>query len=260
MVRPLTEQDVPVLKDFAVQKPEANTFLIGNMEHFDMSADFLAFWGDFEYGKLVGVLMRYYRNFYISYLDALPDLESFTAIIKHYPGGPQSISSDNAVIDAVAPCFIGGKIERATLCRLEKQATFFAETQSNIRSAVPEDAERIFALIQTIDEFGTFSTQLIRNTLESRSGRIYYAENDIGDIISVAQTAAENSVSAMIIGVCTDKRYRRQGLMRQVMTRLCADMQKTGKVICLFFSNPNAGKMYIELGFRPVGSWTMMKF
>ncbi len=260
MIRKLTTQDEALLKTFACEKPEINTFLIGDIEHFGVSADFLEFWGDFHEDRLTGVLMRFYHNFNIYYSKADADPHPFVDVIKCHSESPQCISAENEVADAFSPFFEGVKVERSVLCRLSESAVLNVPGTTDIQIAKPKDAARIFTLIQTIEEFASFSRDQIEKTLASGAGRIYYIENESGEVISVAQTAAENSVSAMIVGVCTDKRYRRQGMMRRVMTKLCADMQKMDKKICLFYSNPDAGRTYLSLGFEPIGTWTMLKF
>jgi hypothetical protein len=96
-------------------------------------------------------------------------------------------------------------------------------------------------------------------TLEDGSTRRYIAED--GDkIICTAASTAESSDMAMIIGVATHKDYRNRGLASAVVSKLCSDLLSEGKTPCLFYDNPNAGKIYNRLGFKVIGKWKMLRF
>ncbi len=77
---------------------------------------------------------------------------------------------------------------------------------------------------------------------------------------SVAQTTAENSMSAMVVGVATLKEYRKKGLMSKCLSKLCYDLLNEGKTLCLFYDNPKAGRIYHALGFETLDKWSMVNF
>jgi len=76
-------------------------------------------------------------------------------------------------------------------------------------------------------------------------------------VVSSASSAAENSRSAMIIGVCTAKEYRDQGFATKCMVHLCRRLLEEGKVVCLFYDNPAAGRIYKRFGFHDISRWAM---
>lgn len=128
-----------------------------------------------------------------------------------------------------------------------------------IKAASVHDVEAICSLTDTIEEFQSSregSRTNLHKTLESGTGRTYYIERD-GQVIVTASTSAENSMSAMIIGVATHHSYRCQGLASRVVAALCADLLSEGKSLCLFYDNPKAGIIYKRLGFRDIGSWVL---
>ena len=86
--------------------------------------------------------------------------------------------------------------------------------------------------------------------------RTFYLEVD-GKIISTASTTAENSLSAMVVGVASLSDYRGQGLATRTMTALCQQLLAEGRTLCLFYDNPKAGEIYKRLGFRDIGMWRM---
>lgn len=75
---------------------------------------------------------------------------------------------------------------------------------------------------------------------------------------TVAQTTAENSKSAMVVGVATRKDCRGKGLMSQCLSKLCRDVLAEGKSLCLFYDNPKAGRVYHKLGFVSIDKWAML--
>lgn len=122
------------------------------------------------------------------------------------------------------------------------------------------DVEAVCALTDIIQEFagsGSGMRTSLRQTLQSGTGRTYYVEQD-GKVIATASTSAENSQSAMIVGVATHPDYRRQGLARRLVAQLCNDLLAEGKSLCLFYDNPKAAEIYEDLGFRRIGAWRML--
>ena len=75
-----------------------------------------------------------------------------------------------------------------------------------IKLASLDDVERIMQLRGNIAEFPVVneSEKILRQALKTNTGRTYYIEKD-GAIIASASTSAENSLSAMVVGVCTHR-------------------------------------------------------
>ena len=110
-----------------------------------------------------------------------------------------------------------------------------------------------------IEEFERPSTKKeIEDRIEEKSGRVYFIEDSEGNMLSVAQTTAETSQSAMVVGVATAKGYRNRGLMSACLSKLCRDVLSEGKTLCLFYDNPKAGSVYLGMGFEPVDNWVMI--
>jgi predicted GNAT family acetyltransferase len=144
---------------------------------------------------------------------------------------------------------------------------FFAECRSaeslgssdiEIKTASFEDVDKILELRKTIDEFHVRDNarDILIKSMESNVARSYFTEES-GEITSVVSTTAENSLSAMIVGVCTRRENRREGLATAIMQKLFKDVLDEGKTLCLFYDNPEAGRIYKRLGFKDIGKWTM---
>ena len=132
-----------------------------------------------------------------------------------------------------------------------------------IAFATPADAPALAAFLHSIDEFRQIGTTLEQRTEEitrslSTIGTRYVLVREEGRIIACAGTTAENSQSAMVVGVATAPGHRGLGLASRLVSRLCALHQMEGRdFLCLFYDNPSAGVIYRRLGFTDVGTWVM---
>ena len=97
----------------------------------------------------------------------------------------------------------------------------------------------------------------IARKIENKHGRVYFIkENE--KVVSTVSTTAENSKSAMIVGVCTAPRYRKQGYVTAILTEMLQDLFKEKESVCLTYNNPEAGNIYKRSGFVDIGMWTML--
>ncbi|WHY78333.1 GNAT family N-acetyltransferase [Neobacillus sp. WH10] len=258
MIRKLTDRDHHQVLAFLSEEPSINLFIIGDLEVFGYSSEFQEIWGEFdEQDSIIAVLLRFHQ-FFIPYAKGGFDTEGFVSIMKKYKQ-PISLSGKSDIVakfEAFDDLLLG-----------KKQVTFFAECLSDeflstgdveVKKASIEDVDQIIELRNSIEEFHIRSDarEILVQAMESNTARTYYTV-DQGIITSCVSTAAENSMSAMIVGVCTRKEYRRQGLATAIMQKLFQVVLNEGKTLCLFYDNPAAGRIYKRLGFKDIGMWTM---
>ena len=126
----------------------------------------------------------------------------------------------------------------------------------------PSEYEENIAMLSSIPEFstGTFSVEARERAVKFKTGRTYIVRDEQGVMVSSASTTAENSQSAMIVGVGTKPGYEKKGYATLCMEKLCRDLLAEGKSICLFYDNPTAGNIYKRLGFEDIGFWSMIRF
>lgn len=260
MIRKLASEDNDQVMDFLKDEPSINLFIIGDIEAYGYDTSFQELWGEFtEDGTLKAVLLRYYNSF-IPYAKGDFNIPEFAEIVKLYSNQP-ALSGKSDIVEQFEE--IGG----LTLGR--KQKTYFAEcltgdmlgwTDIPVEKAGLSDVDRIIALRSTIDEFvvNDNAKDMLIHAMETGTGRTFYTEED-GAFTACASTAAENSVSAMIVGVCTHKDHRRKGLATAIMQKLFREVLDEGRILCLFYDNPEAGRIYKRLGFKDIGRWTMYR-
>ena len=94
------------------------------------------------------------------------------------------------------------------------------------------------------------------NDFNAGTAHGYYVEID-GNLISYAQSSAENTKTAMLVSVMTHKSHRKNGFASTCIKTLCEELVSNGKSLCLYYKNPEAGKIYKKIGFNEIGFWSI---
>ncbi|MEH6891934.1 GNAT family N-acetyltransferase [Bacillus sp. JJ864] len=261
MIRKLTKHDHEQVITFLKNEAAFNLFLIGDIEAFGYDQDFQELWGQFTIeNELHAVLLRFHDSF-IAYAQNSFQPEVFINQFLNYEH--IKLSGKSEIIE---------QFENITSLKLGKKLqTYFCEcttvkqlvkdtSKEGIKIATLEDVDRIMYLRTQITEFALAdnSGKLLRQAIETNTGRTYYIENN-GEILACASTSAENSLSAMVVGVCTHPNHRGKGYASQIVSKMILDFIAEGRTLCLFYSNPDAGRIYKRLGFEDIGTWTMYR-
>ncbi|XXM71930.1 GNAT family N-acetyltransferase [Lysinibacillus sphaericus] len=262
MIRVLTQEDDGQCQRLIQQEPAENLFIIGDIEAFGYEQDFQKIWGDFdEDGNLRGILLKYRENF-IPYSPGEFDAEGFAAIINGCDDF-SIMSGLKAVTSKVEPFLSGNFQSKRQLyyAKLDNTESLSNKGLHHVEKASVEALPKLVELLNSIPEFtgGSFTVEKRKHGMEKGVARSYYIERD-GIFVSSASTTAENSSSAMIVAVCTHPDYKKKGYATECMTRLCRDVLQEGKELCLFYDNPEAGRIYKNIGFEDIGYWMMYKF
>ncbi|MGG0182950.1 GNAT family N-acetyltransferase [Bacillus tropicus] len=261
MMRKLTKKDHEQVFAYLKEEAALNLFIIGDIEAFGYDTDFQELWGVFkENGTLKSILLRFHDSF-IPYSKEELVTTDYETILSAYK--PLKLSGKSTIVE---------RFETASSLQLgSKNEMYFCEcidagnlpstpAQETIKLATLDDVKRIMQLRSSIDEFPTAheSEKILRQALETNTGRTYYIEKD-GAIIASASTSAENSLSAMVVGVCTHPNYRGNGFASLILQKMIQDFTKESRTLCLFYNNPTAGRIYKRLGFKDIGMWTMYR-
>lgn len=260
MIRKLTEQDHEQTYTFLKQEPSFNLFLIGDIEAFGYDQEFQELWGLFgEDDSLQAVLLRYHTSF-IPYTVGELDITTFSKQLQNY--NPVMLSGKTNIVEQfenVANVKLGNRRDMY-FCECLNADYIKNEENKNVKLATVEDVDRIMNMRALIKEFSItpHGKKILKQSMETKTGRTYYIEID-GVIVSSASTAAENSQSAMVVGVCTHPDYRGYGYASLILEQIIRDITAEGKTLCLFYDNPAAGRIYKRLGFQDIGMWTMYR-
>jgi predicted GNAT family acetyltransferase len=263
MIRILKEADRQTAMAFLSEEAAINLFIIGDIEVYGFDTDFQCLWGQFDAaGELEGILLKY-RNSYIPYYSKETfETGGFARIIEAAAKENEIVlSGKGALLEPFMKLLPDYHVKNMFFCELSSMDDFKPQViNQTIRIAKADEAMAIKTLIDQIEEFrGTVtSADEIAMKIENKAGRVYYIEK-ASKVTTVAQTSAENSKSAMIVGVATHPDFRNKGYTSQCMTKLCKDVLLEGKGLCLFYDNPSAGSIYHRLGFKTIGQWMMIK-
>lgn len=259
--RRLKEEDNQAVMEYLMQEPEFNLFIIGDIENFGYNTDFQTIWGIVDNGNRVqGILLKYYSSF-IPYAYDREILKRFAPLISL---GARVVSGKQEIIDIIKPYLTKNIIEEKKdyFARLrELNRSIPLDKGLKIKRAGVKDVDRLLELRNQIAEFGSLplNRESVIKKLKTGSGRVYYLEDNTGRMVSSAATSAENSLSAMIVGVATLPEYRKRGLATNCVYRICEDLLAEKKIPCLFYDNPEAGKIYRRIGFEEIGNWSIIQ-
>ncbi len=258
MFRKLREADRTRVLECLSREPAFNVFPIGDIENFGFEADFQDVWGDETAGGTFdAVLLRYFRNHVLYAASPGFDREGAAGILAGAPRDAMLSGKEGLVIE-IAKRTGFDEVRGQYLLELKPDARIGPGPDPAVEWATPEDCDDVIALHGEIEEFGPFrlATEGIRHDIETGTGRTAVMRVG-GRAVSSASSAAENSKSAMLIGVCTSKGHRGLGLATRCISALCRALLSEGKTACLFYHNPDAGRIYKRLGFRDAGRWAM---
>lgn len=259
MIKKLKEENRKELLQFVNKEKELNLFIIGDIENYGLQPDFLDFYGEYENDKLTAVLLRFYDSF-IVYGENSFCGRNFSDLIKTQ--SPKMISGEEKSIKQIEK-YIEYK---------EKRDTYFASLDNKnslykgplldiVQETKFSEVEQVWNLQKNrIAEFtNSMPLENVKRKYRDHTGRGFHVKDSFGNIVSSAETGAENEGAAMVLGVCSDADYRGKGYATAVVSKLCDKLLSEGKSLCLFYDNPKAGKIYKSLGFKDIGIWSMCK-
>ena len=252
MFRKLRSSDKDKLFKYLEKERAYNLFIFGDVENYGFETDFQELWAELEDDQYIAVLLRY-KNFCILYADGNFTIKWFADKIRSYKG-IEGVSGKREIIEAVSVLLKHKKIRHQYLSELGDLEDIPDEfVRAKVETAEPEHAKELYELEAKIKEFNDFSNSIEKVEEALRSGRSKtYFIRDAG------KTTAETKDSVMVIGVCTHPDYRGKGYASFCTARLSYDFLKAGKKPCLFYDNPDAGKIYRKIGYKELGRWDLM--
>ncbi|PGM96651.1 GCN5 family acetyltransferase [Bacillus cereus] len=201
MLKKLTQNDHEQVLSFLKEEAAMNLFIIGDVEAFGYDTDFQELWGTFEEnGTLKSILLRFHDTF-IPYSKGEFTVADYKALLSAYK--PLKLSCKSNIVERfeTAPSIQLGTRNEMYFCEcLDNNNSPSTPIHETIKLASLDDIERIMQLRSNIAEFPTAneSEKMLRQAIETNTGRTYYIEKD-GVIIASASTSAENSLSAMVL-------------------------------------------------------------
>ena len=262
MLTKATEKHRGLIMDYCLAEPNINIFIIGDIENFGFHTNFQEVWIQTLGDKLVGIVLRYHDNFIIYSKDLDLDINEIKILLTKRDAN--IISGKLSVIDLLYP-LIKNKYSKRDMyfCELLNNSKLIKDT-SEVKIAEDIDGMEIALAYEKIEEFsGLYSSGIdsrykqIATRIKTKEGVHMFIKQE-GEIISHGNTTAETSGSAIVGGILTISEYRNRGLASKVISAICQNLYLRGKSACLFFDNPEAGKIYYKLGFKNIDNWAIL--
>ena len=263
MIRKCNEQDRAQLMQFISKRPAENLFMIGDIEAYGFEHDIQTVWAQYEGEELIAVMLLFTSN-HILYSEGEYDAKGFAEIILTYKGRFE-ISGLQEVVKQIRPHIPNDTYRdvETYYAKCEKLAYSIEENDySDVVKLQPEEYEENIELLRSIPEFknGNFSVESRVRAEKDKTGRTYIIRNEHGVMTSSATATAENSQSAMIVGVGTRPGYEKRGYATKIVEKLATDLLSEQKIVCLFYHNPKAGAIYKRIGFKDIGMWSLIGY
>lgn len=262
MLRKATEKHRGLIMNYCLGEPSINLFIIGDIENFGFNTDFQEVWIQTSGDKLVGIVLRYHDNFIIYSKDLDLDVNEINILLS--TRNANIISGKLTVMDLFYTVMKNNYSKRNMyFCELLNTSKLIKDT-SGVELAKETDAMDIALVYGEIEEFsGLYSAGIdsrykqIATRIKTKEGVHMFIKEE-GKIISQGNTTAETTTGAIVGGILTIPEYRNIGLASRVISAICQDLHFRGKSACLFFDNPEAGRIYHKLGFENIGNWSIL--
>lgn len=260
MIRLLDNQDRKSVLEYLYKEANFNIFPIGDIEAFGLECSFQRVYGEFdENHQYLSIFLRY-REHAIYYSHIQRFSEAYLEIFERDPF--EHLSGKTELVELVYPFLIGFKRRTMYFCYANELQTSLLYDDSRIKVVqTKEECEKLYDLLATIPEFGIDKKDkhsFVEGKLQSleMGMSLYMEDNDI--MVSTVASTAETTKNAMVVAVATLKEYREKGyasILMHALMDLYINHKK--KDLCLFYDNPKAGKIYLRLGFKNIGTWDM---
>lgn len=236
------------LLNFLYKEPSINLFAIGDIEtygfnHFDV--DVWAYVDSKD--EITGVLVRYKNNIMPIHGKDFEGVDTFLPLIQSLT--PLYISGSEEAIVQYEEDFEDYEKEESYLSEC-KELAMESPLVHQVISLEKEDSALYLNFLKEVGMNNEHSIEDIVNELERNPEAIQVIKDETGEIISSGRIAIETELSAMIIAVGTAESYREKGYGTAIVAALVNYCIQKNKTACLFYSNPDAGRVYQHLGFK----------
>ena len=269
-MRILTELDRRIIISYIKKEPELNLMISSAIEKYGVNSENVHIYAAGDREEWDCLLVQYYDDYMIySQQEELPFLE-----LAQFLGKRQvdCIRGKIAHIKPLRTFYPNCILKENNLCCYKRKEwetsqlrrRSLADNKIRITRLYAEDSAAMMEVYLSAEEFArTFqypekSERKIRMELEDGELAVGVYEN--GRLVSVARTSGSDCSGTMIVCVATNPVCRGKGYSTQAVQVLCDKAFEAGKqFLCLYYSNPTAGRIYEKIGFQVIGDYAMLR-
>lgn len=232
MIEKLSESHISEIISYLKKEEGFNNFLVGDIKRYGLENYFFNVWANIDdKGNIRGLLINYFDLLTIYSKDNY-NIEDFIEHINKI-----SYSNINGKVDTLKKIerYISYNRKRIVNFCILKDCNYLKEydIDYNVKKIRIGKLNKILKLYEDIDEFETPTIQSIKNNL--KNGRGYYIEKN-RKIVSMAKSTSECEHYAMVVGVGTHPKFRKQGYETKCMVKLCDSLIKDKKYHVFFMT------------------------
>ena len=260
MIRKAQNSDLPAIQALCSTDSSRLLFIDGDILQNGLETEYQETWIEEENNTIRGIFLRYHANFVFYFKETLHDIQGFEAL---FTDKIKMISATQKDVDAMP---------ESIRSRFSFRTTYFCECpvlKATPLSVIPnqataQDALGIVELLSSISEFTasyahTPKEERVKNMTERyEQHKVHgYIVKDQDRVVAHAATGVETSSGVMVVAVATDPAHRQKGYGRAVVSALTQEALSKGQKPCLFYDNPEAGKIYHDLGYVTFDRWCL---
>lgn len=261
LVRPLQREDAAAFAALSGKDPFRYLTPRLNLEVYGYECGNARAWGAFqEEGALLGVLLRYSNTLLIADGDGAT-APWFAPVADAEEGVAGIRGSCEAVLRLKAHLcrYKAVGLEDSTFLCLQRAPNCSAETLRWARRAEADDLGPLADLYAGANPMYRSRANVAEKL---RSNRVFVVEETSPGrprrIVTCALLNIESHDAGLIGGVYTQPAARGRGFAAACTAALALDLQRDGKLPCLFYENPIAGRVYRRLGFEEQAHWSLL--
>lgn len=218
-------------------------------------------WGAFAGEELEGVLLRFGNIAIVADADGRCGT-AFAAVVDADPSvaGVRGTIETCRSVQAALKRYHVTNWETSAFLRLRCPPVCPPGTMALARRTHPDDLDRLAALYAGAGPMYRDRANVAGKLAERRVFVVEEPEQGRrpARIASCALLNVEGRDAGLIGGVYTLPDARGKGYAAACTAALSLDLQRDGKLPCLFYENPVAGRVYRRLGFEEVGQWAVL--
>ena len=250
MIKQITE-DNPYLVSYIGEDYNKCLYLYLNYKKYGIENENIKIWiQKNEKNEITALVLMYYTGMHIFSKENDCDFNELRQLILKEK--PTIICSEKSIIGNLNNDLNEYKCQYGWVRELNSLDESYND--KSVCVAKLEDFKEIAELIYNDKETGSiYDYDVLLSQLENRYkekyARNYFARED-GKIVSHAATGAENSELGVVSYVITHKDYRRKGLAKKTVGKLCYDLINENKKVYLINYSYESTELYDRIGFE----------
>jgi len=260
MIRKAKAQDLIAIQELCHLDSSRLLFIDGDIEQNGLETPYQDTWIDVDQDGLRGIFLRYHTNLVFYFKKPCLDIKGFEALFDERI---KMISACKAHIEMM-PSSVKDRFQFRSMYFCECDELVNQDIKIETTKASMKDVEGIIDSMSQIIEFEASNVHESKEervqSLKERYelGKVHgFILKDNDKVIAHASTGVETKSAVMVGGVFTLPEYRTKGYGRAVVTALTEYALSKGQKPCLFYDNPQAGKIYHDLGYKTFDMWCL---